>query len=81
MRSKSLEDLLQTVENPVELLRNSRIGAYVYLVVPSEFSNWRDEQYAWRRTRSATGRSSNSIMISRAAKRSKKWPRNRNARR
>jgi len=48
MSPKSLEDLLQTVKNPVELLRNSRIGAYVYPVVPSEFSNWRDEQYAWR---------------------------------
>src|SRR5277367_6667357 len=48
MSPKSLEDLLQSVKNPVELLRNSRIGAYVYPVVPSEFSNWRDEQYAWR---------------------------------
>jgi vanillate/3-O-methylgallate O-demethylase len=48
MNPKSLEDLLQAVKNPVELLRNSRIGAYVYPVVPSEFSNWRDEQYAWR---------------------------------
>jgi vanillate/3-O-methylgallate O-demethylase len=48
MSPKSLEDLLQTVDDPVELLRNSRIGAYVYPVVPSEFSNWRDEQYAWR---------------------------------
>ena len=48
MSPKSLEDLLQTVKNPVEMLRNSKIGAYVYPVVPSEFSNWRDEQYAWR---------------------------------
>src|SRR5277367_4844421 len=48
MSPKSLEDLLQSVKNPVELLRNSKIGAYVYPVVPSEFSNWRDEQYAWR---------------------------------
>ncbi len=47
MSQKSLEDLLKTV-NPVEMLRNSRIGAYVYPVVPSEFSNWRDEQRAWR---------------------------------
>ena len=30
------------------MLRNSQIGAYVYPVVPSEFSNWRDEQRAWR---------------------------------
>jgi hypothetical protein len=30
------------------MLRNSQIGAYVYPVVPSEFTNWRDEQRAWR---------------------------------
>jgi vanillate/3-O-methylgallate O-demethylase len=31
-------------------LRDSQIGAYVYPVVPGEFSNWRDEQRAWRET-------------------------------
>src|SRR6187397_1025580 len=46
--SKSLEQLLQTVKNPVDLLRNSKIGAYVYPVGPSEFTNWRDDQKAWR---------------------------------
>ena len=50
MRKKSLEDLLQDVGNPVKMLRNSQIGAYVYPVVPYEFSNWRDEQRAWRET-------------------------------
>src|SRR5579863_3488068 len=45
--SQSLEDLLKT-KNAVDLLRNSQIGAYVYPVVPSEYSNWRDEQRAWR---------------------------------
>jgi vanillate/3-O-methylgallate O-demethylase len=45
-----LEDLLRTAGNPVNLLRNSQIGAYVYPVVPSEYSNWRDEQRAWRDT-------------------------------
>jgi vanillate/3-O-methylgallate O-demethylase len=29
-------------------LRNNRIGAYVYPVVAPEFSNWRDEQWAWQ---------------------------------
>src|SRR5690348_11147477 len=47
---KSLEDLLQSVGNPVTLLRNSQTGPYVYPVVPSEFSNWRDEQRAWQQT-------------------------------
>jgi len=50
MAEKSLEDLLQAVGNPVGMLRNSQIGAYVYPVVPSEYSNWRDEQRAWRET-------------------------------
>lgn len=50
MAKQSLEDLLRTVKSPVELLRNSQIGAYVYPVVPGEFSNWRDEQRAWRET-------------------------------
>jgi len=49
MSFQSLEDLLQTV-GPVELARNSQIGPYVYPNVPSEFSNWRDEQHAWRET-------------------------------
>jgi vanillate/3-O-methylgallate O-demethylase len=47
MSAKSLEDILQT-HNPVDLLRHSQLGAYVYPVVPTEFSNWRDEQRAWR---------------------------------
>ena len=49
MAQRSLEDLLQTV-NPVELLRNSQEGAYVYPVVPTEFSNWKAEQVAWANT-------------------------------
>jgi vanillate/3-O-methylgallate O-demethylase len=48
--SQSLEALLQSAGNPVNLLRNSQIGAYVYPVVPYEYSNWRDEQRAWRET-------------------------------
>ena len=50
MTAKSLEDLLQTVATPVELLRNSQIGPYAYPVVRSEFTNWRDEQRSWRET-------------------------------
>src|SRR5580700_7645711 len=48
MSHKSLEELLQSVGNPVPMLRNSKVGAYVYPVVPSEYTNWRDEQRAWR---------------------------------
>jgi vanillate/3-O-methylgallate O-demethylase len=48
MSLHSLEDLLQSAGNPVHMLRNSQIGAYVYPVVPGEFSNWRDEQRGWR---------------------------------
>lgn len=50
MKPKSLEDLLKTERDPVRMLRNSPIGAYVYPVVPTEFSNWRTEQQAWRET-------------------------------
>ena len=48
MSQSNLESLLQSSANPVKMLRNSQLGAYVYPVVPSEFSNWRDEQRAWR---------------------------------
>jgi vanillate/3-O-methylgallate O-demethylase len=50
MQHRNLEELLKAVGNPVAMLRDSQIGAYVYPVVPYEFSNWRDEQRAWRET-------------------------------
>src|SRR5712692_648460 len=50
MSYRNLEELLSAVGNPVAMLRNSQIGAYVYPVVPYEFSNWRDEQLAWQKT-------------------------------
>ena len=50
MTEKTLEGLLQQAGNPVNMLRHSQIGAYVYPVVPAEYSNWRDEQRAWRET-------------------------------
>jgi syringate O-demethylase len=49
MSEHSLEALLQKT-GPVKLLRNSAIGPYVYPVVPSEYTNWRDEQCAWQKT-------------------------------
>ena len=48
MARKSLEQLLRETPSTVEMLRNSQIGAYVYPVVPNEFTSWRDEQRAWR---------------------------------
>ncbi len=50
MSQRSLEELLQSAGNPVDMLRNSQIGAYVYPVVAPEFTNWRDEQRAWQET-------------------------------
>jgi syringate O-demethylase len=50
MTHKNLEELLRAAGNPVKLLRNSQTGPYIYPVVQSEFSNWRDEQRAWRET-------------------------------
>lgn len=49
MERRSLEDLLQSV-NPVEMLRNTQAGIYVYPVVAPEFANWRTEQVAWTKT-------------------------------
>ena len=48
MSAKNLEEVIKAAGNPVEMLRNSQIGAYVYPVVASEFSNWRSEQWAWQ---------------------------------
>jgi vanillate/3-O-methylgallate O-demethylase len=49
MTPKNLQEILDSTD-PVELLRNSQIGAYVYPVVAAEFTNWRREQLAWRET-------------------------------
>jgi vanillate/3-O-methylgallate O-demethylase len=50
MSYRNLEEVLQAAGGPVELARNSQIGPYVYPKVPSEFTNWRDEQVAWAET-------------------------------
>jgi glycine cleavage system aminomethyltransferase T len=50
MSPQSLEDLLQRAGSPVDLLRSSQIGPYAFPVVRAEFTNWRDEQRAWRET-------------------------------
>jgi vanillate/3-O-methylgallate O-demethylase len=48
--AKSLQEILDKQPGVVHMLRNSQVGAYVYPVVAYEFSNWRDEQRAWRET-------------------------------
>ena len=50
MTPSNLQELLDQSDDTVGLLRNSQLGAYVYPVVPTEFSNWRREQKAWRET-------------------------------
>jgi vanillate/3-O-methylgallate O-demethylase len=50
MTHHTLEQKLTAAGSAVEMARNSQIGPYVYPKVPAEFSNWRDEQVAWRET-------------------------------
>jgi glycine cleavage system aminomethyltransferase T len=45
----SLQAALQAAGNPARMLRDSQIGPYAFPVVPSEFTNWRDEQTSWRK--------------------------------
>ena len=49
MTQQTLESKIRSFGNPVDMLRRSQMGTYVY-PVPAEFSNWRDEQRAWRET-------------------------------
>src|SRR5882672_10188945 len=50
MGAKNLDEVINAAGNPVDLLRNSQTGPYVYPVVPPEYSNWRDEQRGWQET-------------------------------
>ena len=43
MSYQTLQQALDSARSPVEMLRNSQIGAYVYPTVPSEFSNARPQ--------------------------------------
>ena len=49
MSRRSLEDAIQGAGSAVKLLRNSQQGAWPY-PVRAEYTNWRDEQRAWRET-------------------------------
>ncbi|MDD7972061.1 vanillate/3-O-methylgallate O-demethylase [Roseinatronobacter alkalisoli] len=48
--TQSLATKMAATGNPVQMLRNSKVGMYVYPVVAPEFSNWRVEQEAWRKS-------------------------------
>jgi vanillate/3-O-methylgallate O-demethylase len=48
--AKNLTEAIAAAGSPVELLRNSQIGSYIYPVVPADFQNWIKEQQAWRNT-------------------------------
>ena len=47
--SRSLQSLLDSTENIVDMLRNAQTGPNVY-PVDAEYTNWRDEQEAWQKT-------------------------------
>ncbi|MDB4011938.1 aminomethyl transferase family protein [Planktomarina temperata] len=46
----SLSAKIESYGNAVDMLRNSQIGMYVYPVVAPEYTNWRNEQAAWRKS-------------------------------
>lgn len=48
MGATNLEELLRSVGNIADFLRNQQTGPNVYPGVPAEYSNWRDEQWAWQ---------------------------------
>lgn len=50
MSAQNLEQLLSASGNVAELLRNQQSGPNVYPGIPAEFTNWRDEQWAWQHT-------------------------------
>ncbi len=50
MAASNLSAVIKAHGSPVKLLRNSKIGMYVYPVVAAEFTNWRSEQVAWRKS-------------------------------
>ena len=49
MTITTLQQKIDAAGDPVTMLRNSQAGPYVFPIAP-EFSNWRDEQEAWRKT-------------------------------
>ncbi|MEN3747410.1 aminomethyltransferase family protein [Sphingomonas sp. HF-S3] len=48
MTMSSLEQVLGQAGDIVDLLRNQQTGPNAYPGVPAEYSNWREEQWAWQ---------------------------------
>jgi vanillate/3-O-methylgallate O-demethylase len=48
LKYRNLDEILKAVGGPVNLLRSSSLGPYVFPVVAPEYSNWRAEQQAWK---------------------------------
>jgi glycine cleavage system aminomethyltransferase T len=46
----SLQERIDSAGGIVDMLRNAQVGPNVYPGVPPEFTNWRDEQWAWQNT-------------------------------
>ena len=46
--AENLESLLAGTGDLVDMLRNQQVGPNVYPGVPAEYSNWRNEQWAWQ---------------------------------
>lgn len=46
MSTENLQQKIDRIGNPVEMLRNSPMGAYAFPMVP-EYTNWIEEQEAW----------------------------------
>ena len=49
MTAENLEEKIRRIGNPVTMMRNSPAGHYEF-PIPSEYSNWGDEQAAWHHT-------------------------------
>ena len=48
MSYSNLEEKIQDAENPVTMLRSQEVGSVKFPNVPDEWTNWREEQRAWR---------------------------------
>ena len=48
MEYKNLEEKLKAAGDPVKMLRNAQTPPNAYPGVPAEYTNWRDEQWAWQ---------------------------------